>query len=134
MAATAKPFPGVRFITREEAAARQAARAGASPATTEALEELAYWSQRTSFLTHLAAEAQQRLAEARSEAKALGITKEQARTWRPPAASTGARRGGFAFFYAESGLDLDGNGLVDGGLSNPSATSSEPARSTAKAS
>lgn len=117
----AKDFPGIERMTAEELERRgekSAAKAAAEPEREAAIADLAYWQQRLRFLDHLASEARQRHADAARRVQAMGIGREELASWRPPATSPGnaASTGGFFFAYSESGPDLDGDGLVDGGL------------------
>ena len=94
-----------------------------------------YWHQRGMFMLHLTHEAQARAKRAWERCQEEGIAEDELVAAAPadltdifsvPARGRTAMRGktphgaagvgGFAFFYAESGYDLDADGDVDGGL------------------
>jgi hypothetical protein len=99
----------------DRVAAAENARAEAGP---RALDELAYWTERARFLTHLHEEAAHKAREAAGRCTDAGVPQSEiARRFTPP--SRGETPAGGSFFgvaYFESGPDMDGDGDVDGGL------------------
>ena len=111
------------------------------PARTAALDQLGYWTMRGKLLWDLTSEANAQAMQAHAACKAAGVSDAEIRARmeasapplhpggtptpapmisRPaaagPTAAAAAGGGGFFLFYAESGIDADGDGDVDGGL------------------